>query len=174
LQEQLDSIVTEATHAIDETKEIAYNLRPYQLDRLGLTRSLAEMIHKIAAAHKNQIRFQTRLDVIDGLFPKEAELNLYRIIQESLYNITKHAKATEAEVSIQKDLSGIMIIVQDNGQGFCLKSSASTEAVKSGFGLVSIAERSRLLGGKFTVQSIPGKGTTITVKLALGEEHNEP
>jgi signal transduction histidine kinase len=173
LHEQLDNIVAEATQAIDETKEIAYNLRPYQLDRLGLTKSIEEMVKKISDSRKHKITFQARIDGIDGIFPKDSELNLYRIIQESINNIIKHSEATAAEVIIRKNLSGVEITVQDNGQGFSIKSSESNEPVKRGFGLVSIAERTRILGGKLTVQSIKGEGTTITLKLELEDRRYE-
>jgi signal transduction histidine kinase/ligand-binding sensor domain-containing protein len=165
LHEQLNVIATEATQAIDETKEIAYNLRPYQLDRYGLTKSIEEMVKRISDSHKNKIVFQTRIDGIDGIFPKDSELNIYRIIQESVNNITDHSEATKAEVIIKKNFSGVELIVKDNGKGFITKSSESTEPVKRGFGLISIEERTRILGGKLTIQPIKGEGTTITVKL---------
>jgi signal transduction histidine kinase len=167
LQEQLDNIVAEATQAIDETKEIAYNLRPYQLDRLGLTGSIEEMVKKISDSRKHKLTFHTRIDDIDGIFPKDAELNIYRIIQESVNNLVKHSEATEAEVIIKNNLSGVEIAVKDNGKGFTIKSSESNEPVERGFGLVSITERTRILGGKLTVQSKKGEGTTITAKLEL-------
>jgi len=173
LHEQLNIIATEATQAIDETKEIAYNLRPYQLDRYGLTKSIEEMVKKISDSHKNKIMFQTRIDGIDGIFPKDSELNIYRIIQESISNITEHSEATEAEVIIEKNLSDVEITVKDNGKGFIIKSSESTEPIRRGFGLISIEERTRILGGKLTIQPIKGEGTTITVKLELEDGRNE-
>jgi signal transduction histidine kinase len=173
LHEQLNVIAIEATQGIDEAKEIAYNLRPYQIDRLGLTKSIVEMVKKNSDSHKNKIMFQARIEGIDGIFPKDSELHIYRIIQECLSNITDHSEATEAGVIIKKNLSDVEITVKDNGKGFIIKSSESTEPIRRGFGLISIAERTRMLCGKLSIQPIMGEGTTITVKLELGKGHNE-
>jgi hypothetical protein len=149
-----------ASQVIDEVKEIAYNLRPYQLDRLGLSQAIEAMIRQAAGAHG--INFSTAIERIDGLLAPEAEINLYRIVQESVNNIVKHAAATEAQVSIRREARGVELIIRDNGQGFIPDA-----AEPRGFGLSGLAERARILGGKPVIRSAPGQGTTITLNIAL-------
>jgi signal transduction histidine kinase len=84
-REQLDEISSVSSQAIDEVREIAYNLRPYQIDRLGLTRAIESMIKKIAVS--SGIHFTTDVAQLKGVFSKDAEISLYRIVQECLNNM---------------------------------------------------------------------------------------
>lgn len=163
--EQLDEISVAAVYAIDEVREIAYNLRPYQLDRLGLTRALETMLQK--TADSNGIKFQLEIEDIDGVFEKDSEINLYRIVQESVGNILKHAGATEARVAVKKGESEVVITVQDNGRGFHPEATPLREPGHGGFGLFGIAERVRMMRGQHVINSAPGAGTTLTVRFDL-------
>ena len=163
--EQLREISEASTEAIDELKEIAHDLRPYQLDRLGLTSAIESMIRNMAEAR--DLRLTLQLDRIDGLFSSEAEINIFRIVQESINNVAKHAEATEAAVTIGKNWGIVQIVVQDNGRGFVPGADAVNGGIRRGFGLTGMAERARLLGGSCDVSSIPGQGTTITIAIAL-------
>jgi signal transduction histidine kinase len=174
---QLNEISAAADQAIDEVAEISYNLRPYQLDRLGLTKAIESMLRKISAS--SGIRFKFDIARIDALFTPEAEINLYRIIQECANNIVKHSEATEADVTIKKEATALKISISDNGKGFRRDSNSSgfmresggyTNIRTSGFGLVGISERVRILGGKHIIQSSQnGGGTTVTI-LIEGEK----
>jgi len=163
--EQLDEISTAAVHAIDEVREIAYGLRPYQLDRLGLTRALETMLKK--TADSSGIIFKLEIDQVDGAFEKESEINLYRIVQESVGNILKHAQATEARVAVKKDERKVEISIQDNGKGFYPEVATYGEPGRGGFGLFGIAERVRMMRGQHLINSAPGAGTTVTIKFDL-------
>ncbi|HJZ81514.1 MAG TPA: two-component regulator propeller domain-containing protein [Pyrinomonadaceae bacterium] len=163
--EQMEEISAAAVHAIDEVREIAYHLRPYQLDRLGLTRALEAMLKK--TVDSNVIKIKLELDDVDGVFEKESEINLYRIVQESVGNILKHAEATEATVAIKKDEREIRISIQDNGRGFNPEGAFLREPGRSGFGLFGIAERVRMMRGQHVIDSAPGAGTTLTIKFDL-------
>lgn len=167
--EQLSEITLAATEAIDEVRHVAYDLRPYQLDRLGLTRAIRAMLEKIE--NSNGLRLRAEIDEIDNIFPKELEINLYRIVQESLSNIIKHAQATEARVLIKKGDGEVSLTVEDNGRGF---SAADAQAAEGGarrgaggFGLIGIRERAHTLGGKTIFHSEQGKGTSILIKFNL-------
>jgi signal transduction histidine kinase len=161
--EQLDEISSIVSQTIDEVREIAHNLRPFQLDRLGLTKALQSIIRKMRDS--SDIRFTAEIEPIDDLFSKEAEINLYRIVQESLNNIVKHSNATAASLSVKRDARGVVIRVEDNGKGF--DRAAHPVGGKNGFGLTSISERARILGGKETIRSAPQEGTTILLEIAL-------
>jgi signal transduction histidine kinase/ligand-binding sensor domain-containing protein len=155
-----EEISSEAKLAIQETREISYNLRPFQLDRLGLTKAIEGMIRTVSKSARIQISAQ--VDDIDDLFPEELRINLYRIVQEGLNNIVKHADATEANVRIQRNEKQTVLTIRDNGRGFGLGGRLAQDG-QSGFGLTGIAERASLLGGELQVQSAPGHGTVMTV-----------
>ena len=160
---QLGEISETASAAIDEVREIAYNLRPFHLDELGLTKAVEAMLERVAKA--SAIDFRWKIDLIDGFFPREAEINFYRIVQECVNNIVKHSGATRANVKIERDERGLKLSVRDNGKGFDTASMALKRASQSGFGLAGINERARILEGKLSINSEPGEGTTV--KLAF-------
>jgi signal transduction histidine kinase len=164
-REPLDEVTGVVSQSIEEVREIAYNLRPYHLDEIGLNEALRSMLERIADS--SEIQFTIEIDPIDRLFSSEAEINLYRVIQESLNNIVKHAEATAAEILIHRDPQAVVIVIKDNGIGFELEQVMGNK--DHGFGLTGISERVRLLGGKEVMQSVPGKGTTITITVGLRE-----
>jgi ligand-binding sensor domain-containing protein/signal transduction histidine kinase len=165
--DQMDEIADAASEAIDEVREISYNLRPYHLDRLGLTKAIDAMIEKAAASATDGPRFTTQLDDLDDLFPKDAEINVYRIVQEGVTNIVKHAKATEANVTIARGAHGVTITIRDNGRGFDGSGPHDASSATRGFGLIGIAERARQFGSEPLIQSAPGQGTTIHMTLTV-------
>jgi signal transduction histidine kinase len=183
-EENLTMISEMTSQALDEARQIAYNLRPYQIDRFGLTRALQSMLNRVAES--SEIGFHCEVDKLDGLFSKEAEMNLYRIVQESINNILKHSRATEAEVRIARNGHHVLLRIADNGQGFdkadsrgrdTLSSANPQSAIRnpqlSGFGLTGMAERARMLGGEYRLQSTPGQGTVISISIALPETTHE-
>jgi signal transduction histidine kinase/streptogramin lyase len=169
-KDQFNRITEHAAQAINEVKDISYNLRPYLLDRLGLTRALGSMLTKVAGS--SGIRFDEDIDELDGLFSKDEEISLYRIVQESVNNIIKHSEATEAMVVIKKEAGEVAITVQDNGKGFA-PEAADGGPSRHGFGLIGMAERARILGARQEIHSGPGHGTTITLKLSLKDRCTE-
>jgi signal transduction histidine kinase/ligand-binding sensor domain-containing protein len=166
-QEQLNEITASASQAIDEVRTIAHNLRPYQLDRFGLTRTLRAIFTSFP--HSSRIRFSAEIDAIDGLFSKQDEISIYRIVQESTNNIVKHADATEAQLSVDRNGREVQLRIRDNGRGFKPGSLNSADGRSSGFGLAGMAERVRMMGGSLAIDSAPGNGTTIIVKLSIQE-----
>jgi signal transduction histidine kinase len=163
----LDEISASASQAIEEVREIAYNLRPYQLDRFGLTRTLQAIFTRFSDS--SGIRFSAEIDPIDGLFSKEQEISIYRIVQESINNIVKHAQATEASLAIRREAREVHLRIDDNGKGFIPIAVDSSEAHRGGFGLIGMAERVRMLRGSYLIDSAPGQGTTITIKLNIAD-----
>jgi signal transduction histidine kinase/ligand-binding sensor domain-containing protein len=162
--ETVREIGTEASMAIEETRSIAYNLRPFQLDRLGLNKSIEGLIRSVSKSSGIQIKMD--LANIDDLFPEELRINYYRIVQESLSNIMKHAQATEAEVHIVRTENSVVLSIHDNGRGFT-HASPVMQAGHGGFGMTGMAERASLLGGRLKMRSEPSKGTVMTVEISL-------
>ncbi len=159
----IEEVTTAAARTVEEVREIAHNLRPYHLEEIGLTDAIAAMVERVAEA--SGIHFTTQMDTLGTWLSPEAEINLYRVIQECLNNIVKHAQATAAEISIRQHAQNLVVVIKDNGLGFDLAQVLNRK--DRGFGLAGLAERVRLLGGKETIQSEPGKGTAITITLNL-------
>jgi signal transduction histidine kinase/ligand-binding sensor domain-containing protein len=160
----ITEISDEASSAIEETREISYNLRPFQLDRLGLTKAIEAMIRTTASA--SGLKFSSELDNVDNLFPEELRINFYRIVQESLGNVMKHAEASAVKVEVKRSIENVTLTIEDNGRGFT-PETRNHQAARSGFGLTGMAERAHLLGGDFKVRSAHGHGTMVTVEIPL-------
>ncbi len=163
-KEQFGEITDAATQALGEVREIAYNLRPYHLDRVGLTGTLEAMVEKVMEA--SGISFTIEVEPVDNLLPSEIELSLYRIAQECLNNIVKHSTATAATFRVERDARSLTLTIDDNGRGFS-PETLMADTSRRGFGLLGIAERVRMLGGIYSLRSAPGQGTTTIVKLNL-------
>ncbi len=153
-------------------RDIAYNLRPYQLDQFGVTEGIEAIVRKLDSA--SGIRFDLKVDRIDGLFSAADESHLFRIVQEATNNIVKHSAATQASLHLQRDGSTLRLFVQDNGCGFpsgtagaVIQTRAAAAENKGGFGLPGMAERVRILGGTLRVKSAPGQGTQLTLTIPI-------
>jgi PAS domain S-box-containing protein len=171
VMEQLEEIASTATASILEVREIAHNLRPYELDRLGLVAAIESMIERVSDS--TSINISSDLERIEGLLSPEAETSVYRIVQEGLNNVTKHSHATAALIEIKKINKQLTISVQDNGKGISRPAPTDNGNDAAGFGLVGIAERVRVLGGSLAIDSQPSRGTTITVRLELPDGKRE-
>ena len=163
----IEEISTEAALAIEETRSISYNLRPFQLDRLGLTKSIEGLIRSVSKASSLQVT--SELVNVDEVFPEELRINFYRIVQEALSNIMKHAAATEVNVQVQRGIARVTLSIRDNGRG-SEQFSRAPNAGPGGFGLTGIAERASLLGGTLRMRSEPGKGTVVLVEIPVPVE----
>lgn len=168
-EEQFEQIAEHTAHAIKEVREISYNLRPHLLDRLGLTRSLRSLFDK--TADSGGIEFVTEVEDVDGLFSKEDEINVYRIVQENLNNILKHAEARRVEASVRRNGDSVVIRIRDDGKGFSTERIVNKHK-KSGFGLIGIAERVKIFDGTYRVTSAPGRGTDVSIRLRTGVNGN--
>ena len=162
--EQFDSITSQTTQAISEVREISYNLRPYLLERLGLTKAIKSLLNKIEEVHL--LKVAARIDDVDGLFSSEAEMSVYRIIQESLNNVAKHADTNGARLTIENANRKVTIIIEDDGRGFDKNAAPKTDAKSGGFGLLGISERVRMLNGTLDIQTAVNKGTKLTIRIS--------
>ena len=163
-RKQFNEIGTTVAQTLEEVRTIAYNLRPHHLDQLGLTTTIRAMIEEIAES--SAIEMTSELEDIDGVFPPADEITIYRIIQESLNNVVKHSRSGEAHVAVHCHEHHVEITIRDNGQGFAASAPNAGAVRRGGFGLKGLAERVNMLGGTHTIESAPGRGTTVTVRLA--------
>ena len=144
---------------------LTWDLRPAALDHLGLAAALAKL------ASDWSERFNIAVEFDDGdtqslRLPREVEANLYRLAQEALHNVLKHANATRVAISVQRRRGHLVLVIEDNGRGFDATATDSRES-NGGLGLVSMRERGALIGGTVEIESAVGTGTTIFVTVPL-------
>lgn len=169
LRSQLDRIIEMTGRAMSTVREITHNLRPTELDRLGLTAALRSIVH--ASQDTNGVRLEMEIAAIDHLFTSEQEILIYRIVQEAVGNILRHAHAKEAAVRIGQDNGELSISIRDDGRGFTLQSTTERVAgVRHGLGLRSMQERTEMLGGRFILRSAEGQGTSLHITIPLVHE----
>ena len=155
----LGEVTRSVGDALQEVRAISYGLRPVQLDLWGLSQAIRALVSETAAA--SQVRFYEEVEDVDGLFSKEAEINLYRIVQESLHNMIKHAQATEGRVLLGRQGAQVVLRIEDNGRGI------TGAAHKGGAGLVGFRERVHLLGGCLSLREAAPKGTLIHITVPI-------
>ncbi len=156
-ERSLDMIDT----SIKELRRVAHNMMPEMLTKFGLDEALKEYCNSVNATNLITVKYQSM--GLDMRIEKSSEIIIYRIIQELLNNIMKHAAATEAMVQLIKDKGRLSIIVEDNGKGF---DTASLKD-KKGAGLTNIRSRVDYLKGRLDIHAEPGKGTLVNIEFNI-------
>ncbi len=151
-----------ASSSIEEVRRIAYNLFPYQLDRLGLTKAIESMVRMFNET--SGIECSIEIMNIDGVFSKEKDSSIFRIIQECLNNIIKHSGADTAAVIIKRNQDELSITIRDNGTGF---DADQLRDESKGFGLKNIQNRILLLHGNIVYTRSNEFKTLITITLPI-------
>lgn len=163
--DQFEEISKTASVALDEVRRISYNLHPYQLDRLGLTKAIQSMFLNIKDA--TTIKFDLQVDTIENLLSKDKEINIFRIIQECVNNILKHSEASAAAVNVQSIENQIRIEIADNGKGFDFQSAKEQS---KGLGLKNLINRVSLLDGEIDFISSDVFATIVKIKIPVNNE----
>lgn len=160
------AIIAKADGIIDavhrSTKHIVSSLMPSILDDRGLFDAVKVLVDDFSK--RTGIQCESEIAIDESALNSTQTIALYRIIQESLTNISRHAKASRVAIHCEDEGDALLLEVTDNGVGF----DASAEPFVEGWGLMGMRERARLLGGTFSVKSIPGSGTGIQVRIPLG------
>ena len=160
--------------SLQEIRKIIFDLRPMSLDDLGLIATLKQ--------YTNRFMKETGIDVILETYPEHIGINplievaVFRIIQEALNNVVKHANATQVFISLKIIEDMLIGSVIDNGEGFDIKNesfSHSRNISYGGFGIYSMKQRAELMKGKFSIKSFVGKGTTIRIEIPLNPQEKE-
>ncbi len=171
LHEKISQIQAIATRLDADVDFLAWELRPAALDELGLTAALENYIKEWSLHFNIPAEFHA-----DGLktiiFGSAIEINLYRIVQEALNNVSKYARAKQANVILKRRAKMITLIIEDDGVGFDIKK-ATTLVKGKGLGLIGMRERTTLMGGTMEIESVIGQGTTIFVIVPLAAEDEE-
>ena len=145
---------------------LAWGLRPASLDRLGLAAALEQFVREWSGHTRVAADFRT--SGLGGVeFPPEVGINLYRIAQEALNNIQKHADAGSVSVLLQHRDGHALLIIEDDGKGFDPDAAADGGG---GMGLVNMRERASLVGGKLEIETSPGGGATLYVRVPVSPD----
>ena len=152
-----------AAGTLDSVHGLALELRPSVLDDLGLVAAVRRHVTTQARKYGIEVDFHTA--GLDGTrLPPETETAVYRIVQEALANVARHSQATSASVVLERRRETLVTIVEDNGRGFDVEALLASE---QSLGLHGMRERSFLAGGKLTIESSPGGGTSVFVQVPL-------
>jgi PAS domain S-box-containing protein len=164
LQQRIEAIDRIAAQIDRDVDGIAWDLRPASLDDMGLDAALQAMVRDWSETRgvRGELHVST---ILDGRLPPDMESHLYRIVQEALNNVAKHAAASRASVLLKRTSGDVEVIVEDDGRGFDVESITTSRG--GGMGLTGIQERASLMGGHLEVESTPGAGTTLFVRVPV-------
>jgi PAS domain S-box-containing protein len=146
---------------IDRVRDLSMNLRPPMLDDLGLLSALTWQIRRFGAQTGIQVRF--RYADLDRRFGGQVEITAFRIVQEALTNVARHAGVKQAKVDVWANAASLGVRIEDEGGGFDVGAALAARST----GLEGMRERSRLAGGRLSIESAPGKGTRLSIELPL-------
>ncbi|HIQ06576.1 MAG TPA: GAF domain-containing protein, partial [Anaerolineae bacterium] len=165
LQEQTDRCVELAGHALERTRALSGELRPPDLDRLGLAVALRKQVDDLT--RRTEATAYLEVQGMEARLPAEIETALYRIAQEALTNVACHANASRVSVRLERTETEVTLCVEDDGVGFDADHVLRTASQRERLGLLGMRERARLVGGTLQVASRPGVGTRLEIRVPL-------
>ncbi|WP_179014966.1 sensor histidine kinase [Paenibacillus sp. 79R4] len=163
-EEPLDALQASIRHTIEDIRDLSVELRPSALDDIGLVAALRNYVRLYGQKFGIQVLFTIEGD--SGRLPAAHEIAFYRIVQEALTNAAKYSHTEVVDVRLKLLPRFAELHIRDYGIGFML-----TTELRQGVGLYSMEERVNILGGEFDIQSTPGQGTAIQVKVPIGDQH---
>ncbi len=168
---QIEELRTFTTNALDELRQLIADLRPSQLDDLGLIAALQWYLREFEKRFAIQTSFTVEGNRLR--LPPEHETVLFRITQEALTNVAKHAHASHVQVKLSFGPTQVDVCIRDDGRGFDPDQVLSTNSTHVGWGLLGIQERVSLLGGRYQVETAPNQGTRVQVWVPLTGEKQD-
>jgi len=164
LQKDVAAIRNGIRNVVSELRQICSDLRPPTIDHHGLSAAIDSLAHEWADRSNIQVRLE--IDPALGRLPETIELSVFRIVQEGLSNIRKHAGARHVRLSVQRTPSASLLLrLEDDGQGLSIPPDLASLSVNKHFGIVGISERVALLGGTMNIESSEGKGMILQVEI---------
>jgi signal transduction histidine kinase len=160
LQLACDEMRNNINQIIENVRRLSRDLSPVVLDDLGLQAAIEYLVNNFSKIYNVAIKYQ--LIDINHLFDEESQRIIYRILQEALNNIGKHAQAKHVSLVIKEEDRSVRFTVKDDGQGFNVQKTLDKKGAERGMGLVAMTERVRILGGRINIVSRPGIDTTVT------------
>ena len=160
---ELRAMRTEVRSLLVELRQVCAELRPPMLDTLGLGAALRALAEEWSAQHNVAVHLDLPPDAMLRPLPDEVAVNLYRVVQEALANVARHAQAQQVTLGLAWQDTRLSLTIQDNGQGFAVPATLRSLTEQGHFGLVGMQERVNLIGGALRLESTPGQGTTMCV-----------
>jgi PAS domain S-box-containing protein len=167
--ESLEALIPLVQQTSQEVRQIHTNLRPSLLDDLGIVMTVSWFCREFEKLYSG-IRIEKAIQLEEKNMPDRLKIVVFRILQEALNNVAKHARANLVRVSLKETSGQIELAVEDNGRGFSAKNLSSVMTPKEGFGFTSMKERTELSGGTFAIESEKGTGTTIRASWPVKEK----
>jgi signal transduction histidine kinase len=164
LRHKLTALCGILGHSINSLREIAYNLRPPMLDQLGLRSAIFQYGQDFAAKSGVEVDFSSAGMNELSLSP-DVEINLFRLVQEALANVQKHAHASEVTIRLVASFPSVVLRIEDDGIGFNVSERMAAALCEKRMGLKSMQERVSLMSGTMTLKSMPDKGTRLVFKI---------
>jgi signal transduction histidine kinase len=168
LARQLQDIVDGLGRAV---QHLAWELRPSALDDLGLHTALLHYVERWSAHANIEVDFQS-IGLESHRLPSHIETTMYRIVQEALTNVLKHAKGERVSLILECSNSRVLAVVEDDGCGFDIEAVLTSAHTERSLGLLGMQERAALVGGTLHLESAPGRGTTVCVRIPLAPNEN--
>jgi two-component system NarL family sensor kinase len=162
----LDSTVLQIRDTIGEMRQICGELRPLALERLGLPAALSTLCRRVEKSVE-RLRIAFACGVEDGEIRDHLKADIFRVVQEALHNIVKHADASEVRVELQRDGAHLLLSIHDNGSGYDRRPLHSSDARSNGLGLIGMQHRVEAQGGAFASNPGDDGGTEITARWRL-------
>lgn len=170
LEPLLDGMRAEVARALEEVRRFALGLRPPALDELGLVPALET--HARTLSEATSVPIAVRAHSLEGMLSPEAELALYRIVQEALSNVVRHAAARRVELRLEHLDGLVTVTVEDDGRGFDVARQMRSDG--GGLGLFGMQERAAYLGGRVEIRSRPGGGTSVHAEIPVRDLAEDP
>jgi signal transduction histidine kinase len=164
VQQGLNDLLDMVSDTIEQVRELSHRLRPAALEEFGLVVALQTLVDEIA--HQTGIAADCQFDLNGDALPPGVEAVLYRIAQEGLTNVLRHAEASQASVALTTDNNIVVMTIEDNGRGFSPRR-LTAQPGKRHLGLISMHERASIAGGYLDIYSAPNQGTTLTVRIPI-------
>ena len=171
LREECRQVLENIDQVIDNVARISRDLSPSILEDLGLVPALRRLVDNFSKAYK--IKVASDLADVGTSFSKDSLIMIYRIIQEALTNIGKHARAGNVSVKVRRANGRYLFSIEDDGQGFDVPAAKAKRADEKGMGLSTMIERTRMLGGGLDIWSESGRGTRIELAVPVHEKDGE-
>lgn len=165
IEDSLKEVRNLAVETLDNVHRIIFDLRPSVLDDLGILAA----VRLFAKTRLESLGVKVRVEVTgkDRVLPPQMEIALFRIVQEAITNIARHAEAHNVVISVEFEKSAIRIEVEDDGKGFEVEAISSPANKAYGLGLLGMRERVEILSGRFYIESNPGGGTRLVIEVPL-------
>ena len=167
VREDCEDIMGYIDQTIENVRRLSRDLSPAVLEDLGLTAAIRWLVDNFDRNYEGTIELD--IEDIDHLFPEDSRIVIYRVLQEALTNIGKHAEAKTTSVVVKKSVGRVTFSLQDDGKGFRIPPSFSKDSPSEGLGLAIMEERVRMLGGILEIQTSEGKGTRTTFSIPSQE-----